>query len=238
MARTVKRLRVLALLDRDLVPPASLRGHSDAEIYRWRTEYDVVSTLKAAGHEVHPLVLTLLRPLLQYSHTREAFVLRGIGNRPGATQMNSGFRWPYGRREGVLPVWAHRRLESPDAQPFRRVIFQNRSSEGFASRTSDDHSVDDYYCLSFDQSSTGRDALDAVTCASVFSSDKGRFMTKQDLTGGYGEPYEDPVTFAGAARASTTTPGVGPVGWPRSWDTSRSPSTTSATASGCPTCRT
>ena len=33
----------------------------------------------------------------------------GIGNRPGSLQMNSGFRWPYGRREGVLPVCAHRR---------------------------------------------------------------------------------------------------------------------------------
>ena len=28
----------------------------------------------------------------------ESVSLRGIGNRPGALQMNSGFRWPYGRR--------------------------------------------------------------------------------------------------------------------------------------------
>ena len=39
----------------------------------------------------------------------QAVSVRGIGNRPGATQMNSGFHWPYGRREGVLPIWAHRR---------------------------------------------------------------------------------------------------------------------------------
>src|SRR5687767_7841507 len=58
----------------------------------------------------------------------------GIGNRPGALQMNSGFRWPYGRREGVLPVWAHRRAEAPGARKFKRVIFQNRV-EGYASRT-------------------------------------------------------------------------------------------------------
>jgi hypothetical protein len=31
---------------------------------------------------------------------------RGVGNRPGALQMNSGFRWPYGRREGILPIWS------------------------------------------------------------------------------------------------------------------------------------
>jgi hypothetical protein len=115
----------------------------------------------------------------------------GIGNRPGALQMNSGFRWPYGRREGALPVWAHRRAEAPDAKQFRRVIFQDRGSEGFASRTTSDQSVDDYYCLSFNKDSTDRTALDAVTCASVFSSDKGRFITAEDVRKGYGEPAQD-----------------------------------------------
>jgi len=113
----------------------------------------------------------------------------GIGNRPGALQMNSGFRWPYGRREGVLPVWAHARVKS--APPFRRVIFQNRRSEGFASRTTDDQSRDDYYCLSFARDTTNRDALDAVSCASVFSSDKGRFIKDSDVGKGYAEPHED-----------------------------------------------
>src|SRR5262249_51397941 len=64
----------------------------------------------------------------------QAVALRGIGNRPGASQMNSGFRWPYGRREGVLPVWAHRRLRAPGATQFKRVIFQDRVSEGLASQ--------------------------------------------------------------------------------------------------------
>jgi hypothetical protein len=120
----------------------------------------------------------------------ESVSRRGIGNRPGASQMNSGFRWPYGRREGVLPVWATRRAAAKDAKHFRRVIFQNRQTEGLASRTSDDNSIDDYYCLSFDPSHAERDALDAVTCASVFSSDKGRFITDADVGKGYAEPYE------------------------------------------------
>jgi hypothetical protein len=114
----------------------------------------------------------------------------GIGNRPGALQMNSGFRWPYGRREGALPVWAHRRAGAPGAQCWKRVIFQNRSSEGFASRSSNDQSADTYYCLSFKRETTGRDALDAVTCASIFNSDKGRYLTEQDLAKGYAEPFE------------------------------------------------
>ena len=120
-----------------------------------------------------------------------AVAVVGIGNRPGAYEMNSGFRWPYGRREGVLPVWAHRRAAAPNAKQFKRVIFQNRTSEGAASRTSSDQSTDDHYCLSFTKDTTTRDALDAVTCASVFSSDKGRFITDADLKAGYGEPFQD-----------------------------------------------
>lgn len=120
----------------------------------------------------------------------EAVALRGIGNRPGALQMNSGFRWPYGRREGVLPVWGHRRASAPGAEPFPRVIFQDRRSEGYASRTSSDASPDSYFCLSFDRATTRRDALDAVTCASQFSSDKGRYMEQSDVDATYAEPFE------------------------------------------------
>lgn len=116
--------------------------------------------------------------------------LYGIGNRPGALQMNSGFRWPYGRREGVLPVWAHARMAAPGARPFRRVIFQDRYSEGHASRSSSDFSRDDHFCLSFNNATTQRDALDAVTCASVFNSDKGRYITEADVAMGYREPAE------------------------------------------------
>lgn len=123
----------------------------------------------------------------------------GIGNRPGASQMNSGYRWPYGRREGVLPIWGTRRAGAPGAQQFKRVIFQDRRSEGLASRTSSDQSRDDYYCLSFQRSGSTRDNLDAVSCASAgnFSSDKGRFITESDVTAGYAEPYEDPLTLTG-----------------------------------------
>jgi len=125
----------------------------------------------------------------------EAVGLRGIGNRPGALQMNSGFRWPYGRREGVLPVWAHRRAAAPGAMLFPRVIFQNRW-EGYASRSSrtpgvsgEDSSPDSYFCLSFDDANN--DDVDATTCASVFNSDKGRFITQDDLDAGYAEPWQD-----------------------------------------------
>lgn len=115
--------------------------------------------------------------------------VRGIGNRPGAAQMNSGYRWPYGRREGVLPIWAHRRMAAPGAMPFPRVVFQDRN-EGDASQTCPDSTSDEYFCLSFTQESTTKDGLDAVSCASkrLFNSDKGRFLTAADVAAGYSEP--------------------------------------------------
>lgn len=120
----------------------------------------------------------------------QAVSVRGIGNRPGASQMNSGYLWPYGRREGALPVWAHRRASAPGAELFRRVIFQDRTSEGWASRSSSDFSRDDYYCLSFRREQSSRDMLDAVTCPSVFNSDKGRYLTEEDVESGYAEPFQ------------------------------------------------
>jgi D-alanine-D-alanine ligase len=51
----MRRLRVLVLLHPDLMPPESSDGFSEQEINTWKTEYDVVSTLRHAGHEVRPL---------------------------------------------------------------------------------------------------------------------------------------------------------------------------------------
>ena len=50
----MKRLRVLVLMHEDLVPPDQVNGH-DLKTVEWRTEYDVVSTLKKLGHDVRPL---------------------------------------------------------------------------------------------------------------------------------------------------------------------------------------
>ena len=51
----MRRLRILVLMHPDFVPPDSSDGHTAQEINVWKTEYDVVSTLRAAGHEVRPL---------------------------------------------------------------------------------------------------------------------------------------------------------------------------------------
>jgi D-alanine-D-alanine ligase len=51
----MSKLRVLALVHRHLVPPDTVPEGTDITSEPWRTEYDVVSTLRAIGHEVQVL---------------------------------------------------------------------------------------------------------------------------------------------------------------------------------------
>jgi D-alanine-D-alanine ligase len=51
----MKKLRVLVLVHPELLPPDSSKGYSEQEINEWKTEYDVVRTLRRAGHDVRPL---------------------------------------------------------------------------------------------------------------------------------------------------------------------------------------
>ena len=53
----MKKLRVLVLMHESLVPPESTDGYSDEEILEWKTEFDVVSTLREMKHEVLPIGL-------------------------------------------------------------------------------------------------------------------------------------------------------------------------------------
>jgi D-alanine-D-alanine ligase len=49
------KLRVAALVHRHLVPPATVEEGTDITAAPWRTEFDVISTLTAMGHEVQTL---------------------------------------------------------------------------------------------------------------------------------------------------------------------------------------
>lgn len=51
----MKRSRVLVVLHPSLMPPDSLEGQDPRAIEEWRTEFDVIQTLKASGHEVRAL---------------------------------------------------------------------------------------------------------------------------------------------------------------------------------------
>jgi len=47
------KLRVIVLLHQDLMPPESLDGVEDKARQPWRTEYDVITTLKSMGHHAY-----------------------------------------------------------------------------------------------------------------------------------------------------------------------------------------
>lgn len=53
----MKPKRVLLITHESLVPPASTRGYTVAEVDEWRAEYEVTQCLAAAGHEVRTLGL-------------------------------------------------------------------------------------------------------------------------------------------------------------------------------------
>jgi D-alanine-D-alanine ligase len=50
--RSAKKLRVIVLVEKRLIPPETLAGVEDKAREAWRTEYDVASTLGQMGHEV------------------------------------------------------------------------------------------------------------------------------------------------------------------------------------------
>jgi D-alanine-D-alanine ligase len=50
----MRQVRVLVMMDELLVPPDDVSGLSDAERARFRTEYDVLTTLRAMGHDANP----------------------------------------------------------------------------------------------------------------------------------------------------------------------------------------
>jgi D-alanine-D-alanine ligase len=49
------KLRILALVHRHLIPPDTIPEGTELVSAPWRTEYDVITTLRAMGHEVQPL---------------------------------------------------------------------------------------------------------------------------------------------------------------------------------------
>jgi D-alanine-D-alanine ligase len=53
----MRKKRVLVLMHEDLVPPDDIAGKPDAEVFEYKTEYDVMTGLRDLGHEVQPLGL-------------------------------------------------------------------------------------------------------------------------------------------------------------------------------------
>jgi D-alanine-D-alanine ligase len=51
------KLRIVVLLSQQLMPPETLADGVEKEKQPWRTEFDVISTLRRMGHEVYPVGL-------------------------------------------------------------------------------------------------------------------------------------------------------------------------------------
>lgn len=72
----MKRLRVLALMYPDHVPPESLEGYDEREVLRWRAEYDVMTCLRGLQHEVRALgVQDELQPIRDAIETMKPHVV-------------------------------------------------------------------------------------------------------------------------------------------------------------------
>src|SRR5690349_19657027 len=51
----MRKLRVLVMMDEALVPPDSVDGLSPEHIAPFKTEHDVLSTLREMGHDARPI---------------------------------------------------------------------------------------------------------------------------------------------------------------------------------------
>jgi len=55
MASSVRRLRVLALMNDDKVPPEDIESLPDSEFEYYKTDYDVCRAVRKLGHELEEL---------------------------------------------------------------------------------------------------------------------------------------------------------------------------------------
>jgi hypothetical protein len=96
----------------------------------------------------------------------------GLGNRPGIMEFNTEFLWPYGRRETVFPVWAHRHGNS-----YPKLVFQDGYDRDL-SHAFTKSSAESYYCRPLLTSeATRQQSIDTGSCATVAFTDKGKFAT-------------------------------------------------------------
>ncbi|HLL22598.1 MAG TPA: fibronectin type III domain-containing protein [Kofleriaceae bacterium] len=95
----------------------------------------------------------------------------GLGNRPGRADFNSGPKWPYGRRLGVFPVWAHRH-----GLTFDEVQFQDGNEDNLSHAFSES-SVEMHFCRPLATTGVDKPLWDAGTCASAVFTDKGKLTS-------------------------------------------------------------
>lgn len=114
----------------------------------------------------------------------------GIGNRPGRSDFLSSWRFPYGPRPGVLPVWGHARGRNYPKLVFHDDSPSDQNSLGWHENAS---SPEPYFCRPLSATEHETISMDTMTCPSpaVFQSDKGRFTSETSVY----PPRSDLVEF-------------------------------------------
>jgi hypothetical protein len=151
----------------------------------------------------------------------------GLANRPGNPRFKSEYRFPYGAREMVLPLWAHAR-----GKTYPRVIMggitgaDDDDTIGYHSPIS---SPESFYCSPNGGIHRTLNGVDTVTCASPFLGAKGVFAAgrtsvyppRADLTEFTDHDSPDARAFAGyndlAVVSGATPPGGGEIVPPLRW---------------------
>jgi hypothetical protein len=94
----------------------------------------------------------------------------GLGNRPGIMEFNSEFLWPYGRRESLFPIWAHRR-----GATYPKIVFQDQQDRDL-SHSFPLSSPEPFYCRPLMKGENAlKNSIDANSCATTAYTDKGMF---------------------------------------------------------------
>jgi hypothetical protein len=93
--------------------------------------------------------------------------LHGLGNRVGIMDLHSGPGWPYGAREDVFPIWAHRH-----GLTWPRVVWQPGAQSCGINTVFARSSSEPFYCR---PTQPGELEWDTGTCASPIYTDKGHF---------------------------------------------------------------
>lgn len=119
--------------------------------------------------------------------------VRGIGNRPGRWDFLSAPLFPYGKRQMALPIWAHARGVLYDTVVMTETFcavggtgFPGESCLGWHEPYS---SAEPFFCRPLQ---AGEVNVDAISCASPFHSEKGKF---DPTTKSYYPPRGDLTTF-------------------------------------------
>ncbi len=176
-----------------LTVPAAPAAHAECRVadlqFNPADDLQIVVWIEdAAGNFVDTIYMTRMTATL------------GLGNRPGRYDFNSEFLWPYGRRENVFPIWAHRH-----GVVYPRIVFQD-NDENDLSHAISHSSLDPYYCRPL---RTGEpswvNTIDSGSCATTSFTDKGTisptltslYPPRNDLTVRQNGDTDDMMTYGG-----------------------------------------